>query len=156
MSVVLVVVWSVISVFVWVKVIYYSVFYYKIMQINIEIELIIINCGIIYTIKPHFSKFNGDFGGDFSKLSDQIGLTTAVCFILDPICIIKSEVLWTKKTFRSEHWGALDACSIVQVILFELAKVSNKTKNGFIYLINLSEMKVKSLQCHIESHILRW
>ena len=51
------------------------------MQTNIEIQLKIINCGIIYTIKPDFSKFNGDFGdfsgdfgdsGDFSKSSDPI------------------------------------------------------------------------------------
>ena len=31
---------------------------------------IIINCGVIYTIKPHFSKFNGDFSGDFSDSGD--------------------------------------------------------------------------------------
>ena len=36
----------------------------------------LINCGIIYTIKPDFSKFRGDFddfsgdSGDFSKSSD--------------------------------------------------------------------------------------
>ena len=46
------------------------------MQTTIEIQLIIINCGILYTIKPDFSKFSGDFGdfsgdfGDFSKSSD--------------------------------------------------------------------------------------
>ena len=37
----------------------------------------IMNCGIMYTIKPDLSKFNGDFSdfsdfGDFSKSSDPI------------------------------------------------------------------------------------
>ena len=42
------------------------------MQTNLEIQLII-NCGIIYTIKPDFSKFSGDFGGDFGDFSGDSG-----------------------------------------------------------------------------------
>ena len=54
------------------------------MQTNIEVLLIIIKCGILYTIKPYFSKFSGDFGnfsgdfgdsGGFSKSSDPIVAT---------------------------------------------------------------------------------
>ena len=48
-------------------------FYYKIVQTNIEIQLIIINCGIIYTINPDFSKLSGDFGGDFGDFSSDFG-----------------------------------------------------------------------------------
>ena len=43
------------------------------MQTNIEIQLKIINCGLIYTIKPDFSKFNGDFGGDFGDFRGDFG-----------------------------------------------------------------------------------